>query len=91
VSARLGIDVVGGLPGHEFLPGGPGKHALDRDHLGRLEPGRDISAEGGGEGLLVIAGVAAGIGAGAWAAAAAAAVVAVAVGCHAAYSSAGFR
>jgi hypothetical protein len=50
----LGIHIVGGLPGHEFLPGGPGEHALDRDHLCRLEPRRDITAESDGQGLLVV-------------------------------------
>jgi len=44
----LGIHVVGGLPGHEFLPGGPGEHPLDREHLCGLEPCRDIAAESGG-------------------------------------------
>jgi hypothetical protein len=44
----FGIHVVGGLPGHELLPCGPAEHALDREHLCCLEPGRDITAEGGG-------------------------------------------
>jgi hypothetical protein len=48
------MNVVGGAPGFQLLPVGPGKHAPDHEHLRRQQPCGDITAERGGQGLLVL-------------------------------------